>query len=146
MLSQVKHPLTASFEYIFSEDDAVDHSHADFDATRYERELEPQYLPLRAGERPTRFVCKPLAREVMTKIARITGITGTDNYAEACQVAVAYGLKSIIDGPLDLQLKFDRSGERLENKSLDDLYNIFMFGFFSRLGEAIVRRSTLSPF
>ena len=143
---EIKHPLTAPFDYVFPEDPAVNQSDSKYSPSSYEADWDPNHLPLRTGERATRFTCRRLSRVVMTRIARLVGPDATDNHAEAHQLAVAHGLRSIGDGPADLVLSFSRDGEALDPKTMDALYDKFGFGFFHRLGDVIVRRSSPSPF
>ena len=135
-------PLSSSFSYIFPEDSAVDRDHPDFDEEAYEEDLDRKHLPIKEGERPTVFECKPLNRIALTTVMELVE---QKHHNDASQVTVAYGLQRIVDGPpVDLTNR-DR-GNRLKTKTLDELFDVFGFAVFARLGGIIMMRSTVSPF
>ncbi len=141
---QLKQALTGTYEYMFHEDAAIDREHPDFDPKAYEEDWDPKHLPVKSGEKPTRFICRPLSREAVTKVVGLTGPAGMDNQTEAAQLTVAYGLRSIANGP-DVPWKVG-NGDRLDSKTMDALFQVYGLAFFGRLAQVIFARSALSPF
>ena len=139
---QLKESLTARFNYIYPEDPAVDKDSQDYDPDGYEETLDPDKLPMQPGSEATVFVCKPLERRAMNKVITLHD---SDQNHDAAQVAVAYSLVDVKNGPEDLELTRLKDGS-LDGKSLDALYNGFGYTIFSKVGGAIMRRSTASPF
>ncbi len=141
---RLKNPVAASFTYIFPEDDAIDKTHPDFSEEKYLEDLDPKYLPEKTGHRATKFICRPLSRDALVRVCGITGPTRMENEMEAAQLALACGLRAVVDGPPELVFKVDK--ERIDAKGLDALFLHFGLSVLMRLGGVIVSRSSLSPF
>lgn len=139
----LERPLSSGFDYIFAEDSAIDQNHSDYDPEAYEEDLDPKHLPLKPGERPTVFQCKPLGR---VALAMVKELVEQDRRMDAQQVAVQYGLSAIKDGPPELAVERDKTG-RIKTSTMDGLFEHFgLVTFFPRLANAIVNRSNISPF
>lgn len=137
---RLQESLTAQFCYVFPEDDAVDKEHEDFDEEAYDESFDLTHLPIRSGEQPTRFYCKPLSRKALTLV-----IDNKDNVTLAMQVAVAYGLHNVENGPEDFSFKRTGDRDRLPDAMMDKLYKAFGIRVLQRVGNVIVSRSTIGP-
>lgn len=137
MLKRLEKSLTGTFTYVFPEDDAVDQEHDDFDRAAYEESLDLKHLPMVEGGQPTKFVCKHLPRKWLTIVLDLEG-----NEMAAAMACIQYGLIRVEDAnPIEVARKSDR----VTDKSLNSLHEMYGVDILTRVGGVVLRQSRLSP-
>lgn len=104
-------------DWIWDGDPAIDKDSAAHNRELFERTGDMTHLPLKDGSAPRVFKVKRLTRK---QFFRVMGLSPT----EQIQEAVAFGLVAMNPGDLELARRNTDAGERLNDATLDKLYEL----------------------